>query len=213
MGYSYYIIYYGLNRTLHIILIHPQESARIPAMSISRVYKIINDVDELVYIGSTKCELSKRMAQHRRDMRKANRTSKLYGHMRANGVEHYKILLIKEYTDISKDRLRNREDKSIKRYDSAKNGLNTYEMGGYYCSWQIERYCTDCEGPAKCIHEKIESTWVECKSHDICIHDKLKRYCIDCEGAGICIHEKQKGQCKICSPAPCDRCGGVCWKR
>ena len=27
--YSYYIIYYGLNRTLHIILIHPQESARI----------------------------------------------------------------------------------------------------------------------------------------------------------------------------------------
>ena len=37
-------------------------------MSISRVYKIINDVDELVYIGSTTCELSKRMAEHRRDM-------------------------------------------------------------------------------------------------------------------------------------------------
>ena len=90
-------------------------------MSISRVYKIINDVDELVYIGSTTCELSKRMAQHRRDMRKANKTSKLYDgrarasrgsalsdHMRANGVEHYKILLIKEYTDISKERLNNR---------------------------------------------------------------------------------------------------------
>ena len=101
-------------------------------MSISRVYKIINDVDELVYIGSTTCELSKRMAQHRKDMRKANRTSKLYDgrrpvpsrgsalsdHMRTNGVEHYKILLIKEYTDISKDRLQKREHKYIKRYDS-----------------------------------------------------------------------------------------------
>ena len=56
-------------------------------------------------------ELSKRMAQHRKDMRKlqANRTSKLYDHMRTNGVEHYKILLIKEYTDISKDRLQKRE--------------------------------------------------------------------------------------------------------
>ena len=132
-------------------------------MSISRVYKIINDVDELVYIGSTTCELSKRMAQHRKDMRKANRTSKLYDHMRANGVEHYKILLIKEYTDISKDRLRNREDKYIKRYNSVKNGLNTNEMGGYYCIHdKLKRYCTTCHGSSMCSHGRIKRVCVKC---------------------------------------------------
>ena len=34
-------------------------------MSISRVYKIVNDVDELVYIGSTQQILCKRMTNHR----------------------------------------------------------------------------------------------------------------------------------------------------
>ena len=132
-------------------------------MSISRIYKIINDVDELVYIGSTTCELSKRMAQHRKDMRKANRTSKLYDHMRANGVEHYKILLIKEYTDISKERLNNREHKYIKRYDSVKNGLNTYEMGGYYCIHnKLKRYCMSCNGSSLCSHGRIKRICVKC---------------------------------------------------
>ena len=132
-------------------------------MSISRVYKIINDVDELVYIGSTTCELSKRMAEHRRDMRKAKKTSKLYDHMRPNGVEHYKILLIKEYTDISKDRLQKREHKYIKRYDSARNGLNTYEMGGYYCIHNMmKRYCMSCNGSSMCAHGRITRLCVKC---------------------------------------------------
>ncbi len=81
--------------------------------------------------------------------------------MRANGVEHYKILLIREYTDISKDRLRNREDKYINRYDSAKNGLNTYEMGGYYCIHnKLKRYCMSCNGSSMCNHGKIK---INCK--------------------------------------------------
>ena len=143
-------------------------------MSISTVYKIINDIDEKVYIGSTTCKISKRMTEHRRNSRQAIRTSKLYNHMRAIGVQHFKIVCIREYTDISKERLHNREEKYIKRYDSIKNGLNTNSMGGYYC-----------------------------------IHDKLKRYCVECEGPAMCIHEKRRKQCKICSPALCDRCGGI----
>ena len=38
-------------------------------MSILRIYKIINDTDDLVYIGSTTCAISKRMSEHRRNMR------------------------------------------------------------------------------------------------------------------------------------------------
>ena len=136
-------------------------------MSISRIYKIINDVDELIYIGSTTCELSKRMSEHRRNSKRGG-PSKLYDHMRSNGVEHYKILLIKEYTDISKERLHNREEKYIKRYDSIKNGLNTNSMGGYYCIHdKLKRYCVECEGPAMCIHEKVKRTCKDCKGPDI----------------------------------------------
>ena len=83
--------------------------------------------------------------------------------MIANGVEHYKILLIKEYTDISKERLNKREHKYIKRYDSVKNGLNTYEMGGYYCIHNmLKRYCMACNGSSMCSHGKIKINCVEC---------------------------------------------------
>ena len=95
--------------------------------------------------------------------------------MRAIGVQHFKIVCIREYTDISKERLHNREEKYIKRYDSIKNGLNMHSMGGYYCIHdKLKRYCIDCEGPAMCIHKKIKRTCVECKGGAICIHDKVK---------------------------------------
>ena len=35
-------------------------------MSISRVYKILNDIDDLVYIGSTQQLLCRRMTEHRK---------------------------------------------------------------------------------------------------------------------------------------------------
>jgi len=41
-------------------------------MSISTVYKIINDIDEKVYVGSTTCAISKRMSEHRRNSRQAS---------------------------------------------------------------------------------------------------------------------------------------------
>ena len=81
-------------------------------MSISRVYKIVNDVDDLVYIGSTQQILCKRMTNHR-DRAKQGDESKLYNHMKENGFQRFKIILIREYKDISKERLRYKEDKYI----------------------------------------------------------------------------------------------------
>ena len=64
-------------------------------MSISTVYKIINDIDDKVCIGSTCSKISKRMTEHRRNA-KEGRTSKLYQHMRAVGVQHFKIVCVRE---------------------------------------------------------------------------------------------------------------------
>ena len=112
--------------------------------------------------------------------------------MRALGVQHFKIVCIREYTDISKERLHNREEKYIKRYDSIKNGL-MHSMGGYYCIHdKLKRCCVECKGPAMCVHKKVKRRCVECKGLDICVHNKVKYICIVCNGSSRCIHSKIK---------------------
>ena len=118
-------------------------------MRISTVYKLINDFDELIYIGSTTCALSKRIGDHRYKVRLGNQ-SKLYNHMREIGDEHFKIICIRQYTDISKERLRAKEAKYIKRYDAINNGLNTFCMLGKNCSHGRRKVlCIICS-PATC---------------------------------------------------------------
>lgn len=58
------------------------------------VYRIVNDVDEMVYIGSTTTELWHRMSQHRADARKGEK-SPLYELMRKYGVDRFRIERIK----------------------------------------------------------------------------------------------------------------------
>ncbi len=58
--------------------------------------------------------------------------------MREIGVEHFKILCIKQYTDISKERLRTKEQKYINRYDAINNGLYIHELDDVLSSQQKE---------------------------------------------------------------------------
>ena len=156
---------------------------------ISTVYKIINDIDEKVYIGSTTSKISRRMTEHRRRARRGE-TTKFYQHMRNIGIECFKIVCIKEYTDISKEILHKKEDKYIRRFDSVRNGLNTNAMSGYYC-----------------MHDKQKRICRECDmGKNLCIHDKVRYMCVECKGKGLCIHEKSKQQCKLCNPETCNRC-------
>ena len=60
-----------------------------------KIYKIVNDVNDIVYIGSTCGQLSKRMGGHRYDA--INRSSALYVAMRTIGNEHFKIVLMRNY--------------------------------------------------------------------------------------------------------------------
>ena len=145
--------------------------------------------------------------------------------MRDIGIEHFKIVCVREYTDISKERLQAKEAKYIKRYDTIKNGLNTYRMQGRHCMHNRERskcvecgggsicihqknrqYCKECRGVSTCIHNKFKRICVECGGSDICVHGHHKRHCKECKGPAICIHEKSKYSCKICSPTICEWC-------
>jgi len=137
-----------------------------------KVYKIINDVDELIYIGSTSQKISHTMTDHRSCAR-TGKTGKLYNHMRDIGIEHFKILSIREYTDISKERLRYKEDKYIKKYNTVLNGLNNnYSFGD------------------RCVHNKIRTRCGECKGSQMCEHNKRKGRCKICSPATCEVCQK-----------------------
>ena len=60
---------------------------------IYNIYKIINNFDDKVYIGSTRQKLSARMGGHRTDSKTSPK--KISKYMRDNGVKNFKIKLIK----------------------------------------------------------------------------------------------------------------------
>ena len=76
-----------------------------------KVYKIFNDVDDMIYVGSTTKEfLSQRMAEHRYTYaRKRCKKIKVYSHMIKLGIEHFNIVLLESYPCKSRDELCARE--------------------------------------------------------------------------------------------------------
>lgn len=60
-----------------------------------RIYKITNDIDDMIYVGSTTLPLSRRWACHVQDCKKGRFNMRLHQHMRANGPENFHIVLIK----------------------------------------------------------------------------------------------------------------------
>jgi len=92
----------------------------------SKIYRIINDVDDKIYIGSTVSELRKRFDDHKRmSINTAGSTkSKLYNIMYEIGIDHFKIVLVEDYKCENKDQLNAREQYWIEFYNTIKNGYN-----------------------------------------------------------------------------------------
>ena len=92
----------------------------------SKVYKLINTVDDTFYIGSTCTSLSKRLNKHKtvakRDVCKSTR---LYSHLNKIGVENVKIILINEFYLDNKEQLLREENNYIEMYKSDTNCLNS----------------------------------------------------------------------------------------
>ena len=101
----------------------------------AKIYKIVNDVDDSVYIGSTCQALSKRMAEHRASMRsKRDSYLKLYQKLLEIGVEHFNIYLIKETPCENKEQLRAIEGQYIRELGT----LNGHIAGRTAAQYQKE---------------------------------------------------------------------------
>lgn len=77
-----------------------------------KIYRIVNEVTNDIYIGSTCNPLCLRMALHRYHARTGN-TSKVYQVMTEIGIEHFKIQLLEEFPCDSRKELQEREEQFI----------------------------------------------------------------------------------------------------
>ena len=91
-----------------------------------KIYKIIHDNSENIYIGSTCSPLYKRMAQHKGSCKLRNDAA-LYTYMREYGADHFKIILIEDVPCSRREELTRREQHYIDLLQPAlnmKNALN-----------------------------------------------------------------------------------------
>ena len=85
-----------------------------PDYSKGKIYKILNDIDNEVYIGSTVVPLSDRMGKHRACV-KHDSTYKLHQHMKTIGVEHFYIELLEHHSCDNVEELRAKEGEWIRK--------------------------------------------------------------------------------------------------
>jgi hypothetical protein len=88
-----------------------------------KIYKVVNTIDDKIYVGSTVRQLSQRMGHHGYNALQEGKQSKLYIHMRNVGLEHFKILLIKSVSCDTKQELEREEFDAMKSFDQT-NLLN-----------------------------------------------------------------------------------------
>lgn len=91
--------------------------------ALGKIYKVVNDVNNIVYIGSTAQKmLSFRMRDHR--MNSTLRDSRFYTAMKEIGANHFSIVLICSHPCLTKDELEAQEYKIIE--ETKANGQQVY---------------------------------------------------------------------------------------
>jgi hypothetical protein len=85
-----------------------------PDYSLGKIYKIVNDINEDIYIGSTRNSLAKRFGDHK--ILAINSIGfLLHMNMKEIGIEHFRIILIEDYPCTNRNELLRREDYHIQQ--------------------------------------------------------------------------------------------------
>jgi hypothetical protein len=172
---------------------------------IAKIYKIVNTINDDIYVGSTKNELYKRWYDHKRFAKKTPEQNGLYQMMVEHSIDCFRIVLIEEVECNNKSEQVRHEQRYI---DMLKPKLNKNNASGHKCEHNRERSkCVDCNGSQICIHKKRRNRCVDCNGVSICIHKKIRNICVDCNGSGICIHKKQRHRCVDCNGS------GICFHK
>lgn len=94
------------------------------------IYKIINDINQKVYIGQTKRTIERRWSEHQKYANEEDSKSKLYLAMKEIGINHFKIEPIEQIYGVEERNIR--EKYWIKYYNSFYDGYNSTRGGGCF---------------------------------------------------------------------------------
>ena len=150
-----------------------------------KVYKLVNDIDDDIYVGSTCLVLPKRKYQHNAIL-KLYPNRKVYAHLNKIGWENVHIILIESYPCSNKMELLKRERYHV---DLLKPSLNTCvpsrskkeycqdkpELGrGYQTKW----YASNTNNVSEKAKEKMECSTCNCmvRKWDISRHNKTQKH-------------------------------------
>jgi len=185
-----------------------------------KIYKLVNDVDDQIYIGSTCNPLHVRKGQHKNTALRGCR-SFVYQHLNNIGWNNVRIILIENFSCTSKNELCAREQYFIdelkpslnkqRAIDDCPHGKTHYVCkecnGSGICKHnKLRTRCKECDGNGICEHKKRKERCKECKGGSICKHNKRRYECKECDGNGICEHGERKERCKDCTNYYCDVC-------
>ena len=105
-----------------------------------KIYKIVNSINDKIYVGSTQLQyLSKRMGHHRENCIKAPTCGKLYPVMTELGIDKFNIILLETIKFTNKEELRAKEHEWILKLDTINNGYNTILKDGHLPSDSRDR--------------------------------------------------------------------------
>ena len=144
-----------------------------PDYSKGKIYKILNNIDDEIYVGSTTETLGQRMAKHRHSM-KAKPQYKLYKHMHELDVGNFYIELIENYPCNDVYALRAREGDVIRQIAT----LNKQIAG----RTQKERYQETIEDKKAYdikYHASYDSIFYETKK-DVINHKRRQKVACEC---------------------------------
>jgi hypothetical protein len=68
-----------------------------------KIYKIVNDVNDNIYVGSTISTLTRRFSQHKGDSKNITKQKrKFYAAVNLIGFDHFRIILIENFASLEK---------------------------------------------------------------------------------------------------------------
>jgi len=114
----------------------------------SRVYKLINSIDDQMYVGCTTRPLSQRKSKHRYEARR-NPNRKVYAHFNTVGWENVRIILVELCPVNTKEQLLAREQHYI---DLLQPTLNSNSSIDNCPHGRAQNRCADCGGSNMCEH-------------------------------------------------------------
>jgi hypothetical protein len=166
-----------------------------PNYTNGKVYKLVNNVDDLIYIGSTCQSLAKRKGGHKR-MSKSKPDILVYTHLISIGWDNVRIVLIESVNASNKEELLSREQHYI---DIMNPSLNKRSANSI-CEHNTRKdRCKKCKGKGICKHNKRTIRCKKCKGSQICKHSNVKSLCIGCNGVSLCSHKTERRNCKDCN--------------